>query len=333
MVTNYGDITPRTAAFAVKEMLSRAEPVTILEKFAQATSLPSNKTKVMKFRRYNALDNSVKVLIEGITPPASVLTITDVTVTLQQYGDRIIITDVIEDTHEDPVLAQSTEVLGEQAGQMMEIMRYGVLCAGTNVYYGNGTARSAVTTPIETSTTNPTNIIMRRVVRALKRQNAKKITKILAAGPNIATAPVNAAYVAIVHPDLEMDIRNLPGFVAVESYPQISPFPSELGKCEEVRYITSTLCAPFPDAGGAAGANLSTSGTYADIYPIHVFGEQAFACTALKGMYAITPTVVNKKPSDSDPMAQRTHVAWKSMQACVILNDLWMCRVEVSCTA
>jgi N4-gp56 family major capsid protein len=43
--------------------------------------------------------------------------------------------------------------------------------------------------------------------------------------------------------------------------------------------------------------------------------------------------VVNPKPSDSDPLAQRGHVAWKSMQKAVILNDAWMVRVEVAVTA
>jgi N4-gp56 family major capsid protein len=329
----YGDITPRTAAYAVKELLTRAEPMLVLEKFGQTKPLPSNVTKVMKFRRYNALDNSVKTLVEGVTPPASKLTIQDYTITLTQYGDRIIISDVISDTHEDQVLQESMAILGEQAAQMMEIMRYGVLKGGASVVYSTGTQRSAVNVPIQTSTTTPSNIIMRRVTRALKRQNAKKITKTLGAGPNFNTVPVNAAYVAVVHPDMEGDIRALPNFTPVEQYPQISPFPSELGKCEDIRYVTSTLCTPFADAGGAAGANLTTSGTYADVYPILVFGSDAFACTALKGMFAVTPTVVNRKASDSDPLAQRTHVGWKSMQGCLILNDLWMCRVECSATA
>ena len=333
MATEYGDITPRTAAFAVKTLLNRAEPYVILEKFGQTTPLPSNSTKIMKFRRYNALDNSVKGLIEGVTPPASKVSVTDVTCTLVQYGDRIVISDVVQDTHEDQVLNENMGVLGEQAAQMMEIMRYGILKGGSNVIYANGTARSGITTPVQTSTATPTNAIMRRVTRALKRQNAKKITKILGAGAGFNTVPVNAAFVAICHPDLEGDIRALPNFTPVEQYPQITPFASELGKCEDIRYVTSTLCTPWADAGGAVGSNISTAGSATDVYPILVFGADAFALTALKGMFSITPTVVNKKPTDSDPLAQRTHIGWKSMQSCVILNDLWMCRVEVACTA
>ena len=37
--------------------------------------------------------------------------------------------------------------------------------------------------------------------------------------------------------------------------------------------------------------------------------------------------------SDSDPLAQRGHVGWKTMQTAVILNDAWMIRLECAATA
>ena len=48
---------------------------------------------------------------------------------------------------------------------------------------------------------------------------------------------------------------------------------------------------------------------------------------------AITPMVVSAKPTSSDPMAQRNYVSWKTWFTAVILNDLWMCRLEVAVTA
>jgi len=49
--TIYGDISPRTAAYAQKDLLKRGLPFLVLEKFGQATTLPSNSTKVTKWRR------------------------------------------------------------------------------------------------------------------------------------------------------------------------------------------------------------------------------------------------------------------------------------------
>jgi N4-gp56 family major capsid protein len=54
--TTYGDISPRTAAFAQKQFLIRALPYLCIEKFAQGRPIPMNNSKVTKFRRYEALD-------------------------------------------------------------------------------------------------------------------------------------------------------------------------------------------------------------------------------------------------------------------------------------
>lgn len=296
----------------------------MIEKFGQAKPLPENSTKVMKFRRYNALPNTPQALTEGVTPAGQNLTVTDVTATLTQYGDKVTITDVILDTHEDQTLNEAVNLLGEQAAQMIEKMRFGVLKAGTNVLYANGSARNAVNTPI-------TITLQRRAVRALKRQNARFITSIIRSTPSFGTENVAPGFVALIHPDLESDVRQLSGFVPAEKYGSMTPWENELGKCEDVRYVSSTIFEPWADAGGAAGGTvLSTSGTSADVYPVLFVARDAYAIVALKGMFALTPMVVNPKPSDSDPLAQRGHVGWKAMQTCVILNDAWMVRGEVA---
>lgn len=315
--TAYGDISPRTAAFAAKELLTRGQPYLVLEKFGQAKALPANNSKVMKFRRYNALPNTPKVLTEGVTPTSTQLTYTDVTATLSQMGEVVEISDVILDTHEDPVLNETVGLLGEQAAQMVEKMRFGVVKAGTNVMYGNGAARNAVNTAI-------TIDVQRRAVRALKRQNARQITSIVRSTPSFGTENVAPGYVGLVHPDLERDIRALPGFTPAEKYGTITPWENELGKIDDVRYVTSTIFEPWADAGGAKGTMLSTGGTSADVYPVLYVGKDAYGIIALKGAYAVTPLVVNPKPSDSDPLAQRGKAGFKTMQTAVINNQSYM---------
>ena len=325
-ITAYGDISPRTAAYAEKELLKRGLPYLVLEKFGQAKPLPSNNSRLMRFRRYNALPNTPVALVEGVTPANRTLTVTDVTATLLQYGDLVTITDVILDTHEDPVLNEAVEVLGEQAAQMIERMRFGVLRAGTNVQFANGAIRSAVNTPINIA-------LQRRCVRTLKRQNGRPITSIVRSTPAYDTQAVAPGFVGLIHPDCEGDVRLMPGFTPAERYGSITPWENELGKVDDVRYVSSTIFEPFLDAGGARGLMLSGAGTSADVYPILYLARDAYGIVALKGQYACTPMVVNPKPSDSDPLAQRGHVAWKSMQTCVILNDNWMVRGEVAATA
>lgn len=324
--TAYGDISPRTAAYAEKELLKRGLPYLVLEKFGQAKALPTNSTKVIKFRRYSALSNTPVALTEGVTPSSQQLAVVDVTATLSQYGGLTTISDVILDTHEDQTLNEAVALLGEQAAQMIEKMRFGVLKAGTNVLYANGSARNAVNTELTVD-------IQRRAVRALKRQNTRFITTIVRSTPSFNTENVAPGFVALIHPDLEASVRSLTGFVPAEKYGTMTPWENELGKCEDVRYVSSTIFEPFADAGGAKGTMLSTTGTNADVYPILFVGRDAYGIVALKGAFALTPMVVNPKPSDSDPLAQRGHVSWKGMQTATILNDAFMVRVECAARA
>lgn len=330
--TKFGDISPRTAAYAEKELLKRAIPFMVLEKFGQPKPLPGNSSKSIVFRRYTALDTTPTTLTEGVTPGSTTMQSTDIPCVLSQYGSMITISDIIIDTHEDNVLNEAIELLGEQAAQMIERMRFGILKAGTNVVYANGATRAAVNTPFSLA-------FQRRVTKALKRQNAEQITKALKSTPAFATEPVAKSFIGLVHPDGEGDIRNALGadgkscFTPSEKYGSITPYDNELGKIEDVRYLTSTIFTPWPDAGGAKGLMTSTTGVNADVYPILYLANNAYGIVALKGMFALTPMVVNPKPSDSDPLAQRGRVAWKAMQGAVILNDAWMCRGEVAVTA
>lgn len=324
--TTYGDISPRTAAFAAVDLLRRGLPYLVLEKFGQAKVLPENRSKIVTFRRYNALDSTPNPLAEGVTPEAKQLTATDYQASLSQYGDRVTISDVIMDSHEDPVLQEALGVLGEQAAEMVETVRFNILKAGTNIYYANGAARNEVNSKLTLS-------LQRKITRALKRQNARKITSIVRSTPEFGTQAVAPAYIALCHPDLENDIRSMAGFVPVEQYGQITPYEAEIGKVEDVRYIASTIFEPWADAGGAAGAMLTSAGVNADVYPVLYLARDAYGTVALKGENAVMPLVVNPKPSDSDPLAQRGHVGWKAMQTAVILNDAWMVRAEVAATA
>lgn len=337
------DISPRTSAYVVKELLKRGMPYLVFEKFGQAKPLPKNSTKSISFRRYfldmggadftpygyynyTHMDPANAELTEGVTPTAINLAKQDITATLTQYGSLVTISDVIMDTHEDPVLKEAVEVLGEQAAVILEKARFNILKACSNVFYANGSARSDVNTVFTVG-------LQRKVVRALKRNLAKPITSIVRSTPAYGTEPIAPAFIAVCHPDLEYDIRNATGFTPAEKYGTVSPWEGEIGKIGDVRYILSTICEPYPDAGATGGTNvISTSGSNADVYPIIYIARDAYGIVPLKGKNAIVPMVVNPTPSDSDPLAQRGHVSWKAMQTTVILNDAWMAVAEVACT-
>lgn len=326
--TKYGDINQRTAGYAAADMLRHSEPWLILSKLGMTKPLPKNKAETMKFRRPIPLPPALTPVVEGVTPTAQKITYEDVSVTLKQYGRPIEITDKVTELSEDPVMDTATMLAGEQAGGTIEQVLYGVLKAGTNVFYANGASRAAVNTVL---TLNK----QRAVTRALAAQKALKITRMMKSGVEYGVAAVEAAYVGVAHTDLDSDIRNLAGFIPVAKYGQRQPISEhEIGSVEQVRYILSPDLAPFADAGGAKGSMVSTTGTSADVYPILYLGQDAFAQVPLKGEEAIVPMVLNPgTPSKSDPMGQRGYVSWKAWYAAVILNDLWMARLEVAVSA
>jgi N4-gp56 family major capsid protein len=347
VTTVYGDISPRVAAYAVSQLLKRGMPYLIIEKFGQTYPIPNNATKVAKFRRYfllgatggagdgNPAENfytplALTPLSEGVTPSGKQLSNMDYTVTLVQYGDFMTITDVVLDTAEDQVLQQATEVMGESAAQTIETIRFNILKAGLNVFWSNGTARTSVNTPI-------TLALQRRVTTALNRQNAKRITQVVKSTPDFRTEPIEASYIALIHPDMETDVRSMTGYINPKQYGTVTPWENEVGAVEQVRYLSSTIFAPFPDAGGAyAGSGVamrSTSGVNADVYPVLYIGRDCYGIVPLKGKDSLVPMVVNPKPAPGDPLGQRGTIGWKAMTTAVILNDAWMARLECAATA
>lgn len=321
----YGDISPRTAAHAVARMLKRGVPHLVLEKFGQLYVLPTKSSKVASYRRYNALALATTPLVEGVTPSGSKVTKTDVNVTLEQFGDYVPYSDVIEDTHEDPFLQEVSGVLGEQAAQTVETIRYNIVKAGTNVFYANGSARANVNTPI-------TLALQRKCTRALKRQNGLPFTEVLASSAQFRTEPVEASYIGLIHPDVENDVRNISGFIPVKQYGSGSKWANEIGAVEDVRYLRSTIFTSFADAGAATSTMVSTTGTNADVYPVLFLARDAYGIVPLKGKAALTIMIVNPKPAPGDPLGQRGTAGWKTMQNAVILNDAWLVRAEVAAT-
>lgn len=332
--TRYGDINQRTAAWAATEMLAHAEPSLVLSKMGLTKPMPKNKAETVSFRRAIPFDPATAPVVEGVTPSAQKVQYENVNATLRQYGRPIEITDRVMDMAEDPVLQTASMLAGEQAAATIEAVLYGLLRAGLNVVRGNGATRAQVATPITVAK-------QRAAVRVLNSQKARKITRVLSAGTGYGTQAVEASFVAVAHTDLEHDLRQLPTFVPTSKYgtrQTISDY--EIGSIDNVRYVLS------PDVGQpflAAGAARNSSGTVmvgagaetapADVYPILIFGQDAFASVPLKGSEAITPMVVTPKPTDSDPMAQRGYVSWKTYFTAVILNEMWMVRLEVAVTA
>jgi N4-gp56 family major capsid protein len=326
-ITTYAGLSQRTTAYAAKEMLAHAEPILCLAKFGMTKPMPKNKANVIKFRRPVPLAVATTPLTEGTTPTSQALTYEDVTVTLSQFGNVVEITDVVADLAEDPVLKDAAMLCGEQAGETIETLMWGVIQGGTNVFYNNGSARSAVNTAITLEK-------QRGITRQIKGERGKKITSMISSSVKYGTEAVAPAYIAFAHTDLESDIRELAGFTPTEKYGSMQALPYEIGKVEDVRYLLTPVLSSIPNAGGAKGSMVSAGGTSADVYPVVYVAKDAYGHVALKGAEAISPSIINPGQLDkSDPLGQKGMVGWKTYHKSFIANQAWMARLECAATA
>ena len=320
----------RTEGYAVAKLLQRAQAIMVLERFGQVDPQGEKKSLTRKYRRSEALPVAIAPIAEGVAPAGQSLIVTDIQVTLEQYADAVPFTDVIQDSMEDNILDDTTKLVSQQAAETKETIRFNALKAGTNVFYGGtGTTRATVNGTI-------TRGLLRKVYRALRRNRAAYLTEIVAATAKIGTEPVGASYFAVCHTDLDADIKDITGFTPIEKYADSSKaIPGEIGKAENFRFICSDLFTPFLSAGASGNTYLtggSTGTGAADVYPILVFGKDAYGIVPMQGKNAVKIYVVNPTATSADPVAQKGSVGWKMYDACVILNDLWMARIEVGAT-
>lgn len=321
------------------EILAHSIPVEVLGITGLQKEQPRRSGKTVSMRRYRPfgalatnegtknrpiVDATAHILTEGTAPTADTLVPDDVEVTLSQYGCLYQVSDVVNDLYEEDVPAEMKKQCGERVSLIREMVRYGVLKAGTNVFYSGGTTRLTVDEKI-------TLKVLRKASRSLQLNHAKRITGVLAPSINISTKPVEASYLVFVSSDAEADIRDLAGFVHVSAYGQRKTInENEIGSVENFRFITSPEMTQYTDAGAtASGTGLATSGTKVDVYPFIITGENAWGQLALRGENAMDVTWIPPgEKSKSDPLGQRGFVGAKFQFACKLLNEGWLAVIE-----
>jgi len=350
-IQNYGTVASRNLIRAAQGMLEHAQPITVLGDFGTQREMPQNSTDTLVFRRTlpfgattagTTIENSTRyvgtpditasnfVLAEGVTPNSNTISFQDVTVQLQQYGVLFKYSSKTEQLYEDDIPGEMVKLTGETLAEVMELVRYGVLKAGSTVIYANGSSRAAINTAISLNA-------IRKAARTLESNRARRVTSRLAPGVNFGTRAVQPAYVVFCHTDAVSDVRNLPGFTRVEEYGSFKPIHDrEIGACEDFRFVSSPLLKSFLAAGASVGSSgmLSVGASSVDVYPFIVIGEDAWGQVALKGMSAIKPVVLKASQTNhANPLGQFGYVGASTWFATVRLNDAWMARIEAGVTA
>lgn len=328
-------------------LIDLAGPKLVHDQFADKRPIPQGNGKTIEFRKYDNLPKAMTPLVEGVTPEGGKLNVTTKTATVDQYGFYVTITDVLKMTAIDDNIVQASKKLGNQAGLTLDCITRDVLAGGTSVYFPNGKqARDELDTDDVIS-----EKVLGRAKAHLKTMDAPEI---------------DGAYVGIIHPEIEEDLTNLPGWLDVAKYAEPGKiFDGEIGKYKGIRFVTTSNSKVWKDdTCPAKGYNASTdtevvegktyytrSGTSPDyvytkvasptgnpstsgyyekdpyaVFSILIVGSGAYATTDVKG--GGLQMIVKQLGSGEDPLNQRATVGWKAIKVSERLVEQYMVRIE-----
>ncbi len=318
------NIAPAVSPF-YDGILQRRLPYLIHDMFADSKPIPTGESDQIKFRNYASLAKATTPISQAIVPSGSLASYSEVTFTLDQYGDYLKYSDKVSLINQDPVITELTELGGEQAQETIDELRRNAYIAGTNVRRASAAAsRSAIDAGIS-------NNDLQFVERAMLNNKCRYMTKMLDAQNGYATSPTRPAFCVIAHSDCKADIEALTGFISVERYAsQTTVHPTEVGMVGNYKFFLTSEAKYWADGGGSAGSTLkyTTASSACDVYSYLIFSEHAVAKSDLEG-HALQSIVKSKDSGGPEnPLNQYGTVGWVAWTTQGILDDNRLYRIE-----
>ena len=273
------DLSPEMKTFYDKTLIDLAEPMLVHDQWAQKRPIPQNEGKTIQFRRFSPLSKALTPLTEGVTPSGSALDVSALTATVNQYGDFVSVSDVLDLTAIDPIISETGELIANQAGRTLDTITRNVLVAGTNVSYArkySGGVYTAVSHRYDLDSTAKLTVHdVKLAVNKLKRQNAPTI---------------DGYYIAIVHPDVAFDLKEDSEWVDASKYGAPEQlFNGEIGRIAGVRFVETTEAKVIKPANlGPTNAYLTVASNVTSSKNIGV--TETLTASALVGREVIIGT-------------------------------------------
>jgi N4-gp56 family major capsid protein len=128
-------------------LIARSELHLRFAEMADDRPLKQGMSKTAYFIRYERTEIPMAPITEGVTPQETGLSITEKSVTPDEWGLYIALTDVVTLTTQHPVLNEAIKLIGDAIARVEESTIVDVLSGGTNVQYWDGSRanRAAIT--------------------------------------------------------------------------------------------------------------------------------------------------------------------------------------------
>lgn len=303
-------LTAEQHTYFQDEMLDRLIPELQWTKFGDKKNIPKRKGATTNFRRLNNLTVVTTALTEGVTPDGVNLDISAINATVSEYGNWTKISEFINMTGFDPLLTEVSGLMGENAGESIDTIVRDIAAAGTNVVYANGKASRITVAAADKITA----LDILKVRRTMRRNKVKPIR--LPGG--------GMGYVALVHPDVAMDLMQTSEWISQNTYVDTkNREEGMLGKMYGIYFMEVDNGVKFAGAGA----------TGADVFATVFLGRGAYGIPDIEG--SVKPEII-VHPAGSggtaDPLNQFNTIAWKCAFTAVRLQELAIIRYESGAT-
>ena len=311
-VTTDSKLSAENKTFYDRALVEEAGPNLIHGQFGQKRPIPKNGGKRIQFLRYASLPKALKPLTEGVTPEGRKLSATAVEAEVNQYGDFVCLSDVLDLTAIDNNVLEATKAVGRQAGLTLDTITRNVLQSGTNVFYCPKVGANGVQTPVTDrsgldKTCTLTVDVVKKVAAMLKAANAPKI---------------DGDYVCILHPYVAYDIMSDPRWEEMHKYttPE-NMYQGEIGRIAGVRFVETSEAEVYKGTENSCPTGLAVFGCL-------FIAQGAYGVTEVTGGGLQTIIKQLGSAGTADPLDQRSTVGWKALQTAEILMEPYMVRVE-----
>ena len=225
--------------------------------------------------------------------------------TLARYGEMIDYTDEVDLFSEDYIQVKYREELGELANSRMEdLIQLDMLGTPTKMYSGIGVSLNTVGDGIASDGSEDGDWrvsfdLIRKAVRKLTRNRAKKNTTIVTGSTKIDTKVVAKSYYGIIDADIKTDLENLTRgssyekefvFQPVEKYGDAAKLAEgEVGAMYQVRFIEAERAVNYAGKGASVPGNYNGSLAYTADAASLVFRNLGSSAVDITGVIATNP--------------------------------------------
>lgn len=256
--TTTASLSDEMKTFYDKDLIKNTKPKLVHNQFGQKRDIPKKGGKIIEFRKFTLFPKATTPLTEGVTPSGRSLEVTKITASVNQYGDYVEMSDMLDMTAIDPILLETNKLLAQQAGETLDTITREILNAGTNVQYSDErvAARYLLVGDDSTWTNNHyfNTDCIRKAARNLRVNKAPTI---------------NGDYIGIIHPDNVYALKRDSDWKTANEYAGSKRiFDGEIGMFDGVRFIESTEAKIFHAADLSATRNLTVASVSSKTFTI-----------------------------------------------------------------